>query len=253
MKVLVLGCGPAGLMAAHAAALLHHDVIIVSRKRKSPMLGAQYLHQPIPLATSPDASFVIRYQLNGTVEEYRRKIYGNKPIKSVSPEDLVGSHMGWDIRQTYDWLWVTYSEYVKHAELGPDSVDDTVRWAGADKVISTIPANWLCDQSCSFGYEMVWIAPTALLPNIPDNFVICNGNDAPAWYRCSLIAGHGNTEWPWEFQPPIEGVRTVKKPLQSNCNCRPDIVRMGRYGRWEKGVLSHSAFYETLDLLEDRI
>jgi len=27
---------------------------------------------------------------------------------------------------------------------------------------------------------------------------------------------------------------------------------MGRYGRWQKGVLAHSAYYDTLEMLEAR-
>lgn len=249
MKVLVLGCGPAGLMAAHAATILQHDVIIVSKPRKSHMKGAQYLHQPIPMAST--TAFVVRYQLVGSNDEYKYKVYGDARVDSVSPEDLTGSHMGWDIREAYDWLWGTYGDYVQPREFWhAEDVQSTIDWANADKVISTIPANVLCRERHSFPYQTILSTDQALL-EVPNNFILCNGRETPAWYRVSNIDGWGNTEWPIHTRPPIPQDRLwdVKKPIRNNCNCFPEVVRMGRYGRWEKGVLSHSAFYETLDLL----
>src|SRR4051794_1106286 len=111
-RVLVLGCGPAGLMAAHAATLAGYEPTIVSRKRKSEMYGAQYLHQPIP-EVSPDKSFHVRYELDGSVDGYRDKVYGDAWRGQVSPEDLETDHEGWDIRSTYDMLWNFYGKDVE--------------------------------------------------------------------------------------------------------------------------------------------
>src|SRR3546814_7896241 len=64
VKVLILGCGPAGLIAAHAAKRMDADFIVMSKARKSFMNGAQYLHAPIP-GVSLAEPFLINYQISG--------------------------------------------------------------------------------------------------------------------------------------------------------------------------------------------
>src|SRR4051794_14558085 len=116
MRIAVLGCGPAGLMAAHAAKVCGADVDIFSRKRKSELFGCQYLHAPIPGMTDV-APVTVRYMLNGDIEGYRRKVYGDTWDGEVSPEDLLGNHDAWDIRRTYDNLWAKYGGYIFGTEL----------------------------------------------------------------------------------------------------------------------------------------
>lgn len=250
MKVLVLGAGPAGLMAAHAAALNEDDVIICAKlARKSKMMGAQYLHAPIPLA-SQKPEFQISYVLQGgTAVDYRRKVYGTGWDGTTSPEDMTASHPAWDIREAYDWLWETYGSYVKSWDCErPSSVQDILDWAKADLSISTIPAPALCDKGHTFGYTPVFSSDKQMI-DLFDNTVICNAAENPAWYRAAKIQGWETTEWPGDIKPPISGLFEVTKPLKNNCTCYPELRRMGRYGKWQKGILSHEAFFETAKLV----
>ena len=254
LKVVVLGCGPAGLMAAHAAAMVDADIKILSMPRKSFMKGAQYLHKPIPMATPPDSTFCVRYMLEGTPEDYRKKVYGADWSGTVSPEDLAEDHLAWDIRETYDWLWSTYGDYVTPLDLREVSVKSLMamsRMQEADIVISTVPAPLLCHEKDkhAYGYTNIWSSDRPMR-QVPDNTVVCNGTTGVGWYRYAMIQGHHTVEWPGHGpKPPITPMWEVTKPLKTNCTCFPDIYRMGRYGRWAKGVLSHSAFYETAALL----
>ncbi|HEY7420289.1 MAG TPA: hypothetical protein VH593_34240, partial [Ktedonobacteraceae bacterium] len=76
IRAVVLGCGPAGLLAAHACSLNGADVRIFSLKRPSYISGAQYLHQAIPgLSGAPDGDIMITKV--GTREGYAKKVYGN--------------------------------------------------------------------------------------------------------------------------------------------------------------------------------
>lgn len=250
LKVLVLGCGPAGLMAAHAAAMEGCDIRIASKARKSHMRGAQYLHAPIPVATS-SASFRIEYTLLGTAEDYRSKVYGDEWDGTVSPEDLAETHDAWDIREAYDWLWDTYGDYVMDVDLSDKRGDfwQSTSVLEADIVISTVPATLLCRSSHTFGYTKIWSTDQPMVP-LADDRVVCNGESAPAWYRAARIQGWDTVEWSgWVQRPPITPLWEVTKPLKTNCRCLPNVHRMGRYGKWEKGVLSHSAFYETAELI----
>ena len=48
MYVIVIGCGPAGLAAVHAAHTLGAKVRIMAPKQKTPQLGPITLHRAIP-------------------------------------------------------------------------------------------------------------------------------------------------------------------------------------------------------------
>jgi hypothetical protein len=245
VKVLVLGCGPAGLMAAHAAALNDCDIIIVSKARKSFMKGAQYLHKPNP-------PFKVSYTLLGTPQQYRIKVYGDLQTP-VSPEDLLGDHEAWDIRLTYDWLWNAYGPFVKDDNLNVARVDEVLQWCKPDIAISTIPASMLCLEGHSFSSQRIWSSNQPMKP-LEDNTVVCNGENIPHWYRAARIQGWDTVEWPHYPKPPItNNLWEVEKPLMTNCTCFPDVHRMGRYGKWQKGVLSHEAYDDMIELLHQGV
>src|SRR5215472_7502892 len=104
-NVAILGCGPAGLAAATAAVNLGRKVLIISNSSKpSRQYGCQYLHAPVPGYESVHHT-VVGYHLNGTAEQYRAKVYGDKWEGRVSPEDFIGEHEAWDIRETYRHMW----------------------------------------------------------------------------------------------------------------------------------------------------
>lgn len=250
MKILILGCGPAGLIAAHSAAMHGvEDIRILSKPRKSYMNGAQYLHAPIPGISKE--SFRISYQLSGDVEGYRDKVYGD-PSVQVSPESLVGIHEAWDIREAYDELWKTYGDYVMPWEASSQSLNAELHNLKPDITISTVPAPLLCSEGHGFTSTSIW-STDRCLPALRDNTVLCNGSKDYAWYRASKIQGFENTEWPENRRPPFPSHRLwqVQKPLSTRCECFPEVIRMGRYGAWRKGVLSHEAWGDTLVAIDE--
>lgn len=252
MKVMILGCGPTGLIAAHAVARRGHDVVIASKPRKSRMNGAQYLHAPIP-GVNEKPSFTIDYQLSGSADGYRDKVYGPGSLVSVSPESLVGQAPAWDIREAYDGLWELYMRNVDVWDASPDRLLSRMRSVKPDLVISTVPAPLLCARKHAFEEARIWATEFAH-GQLSDNTVLCQGEASFPWYRSSRIQGHQNTEWPLSYKPApdmaMSRVWEVVKPIKTNCNCFPAVVRMGRYGKWTKGVLSHEAWDETNDLLD---
>ncbi|HEX4502155.1 MAG TPA: hypothetical protein VH187_13545 [Scandinavium sp.] len=265
--VAILGCGPAGLLAAHAARLMGCDITIISNKRKSSMLGAQYMHRAIPeLDLNPPVK--LSYVLQGNVDDYRAKVYGDDADESitVSPELFQGYHEAWSIRQAYNQLWKRYQAMITDDIIDQEYLLHAVN--SYDATISTIPAKQLCYQRerHMFTSVKVWIDNTWRGGDVERNkdrygtrhVVLCNGQsfdeDHPSqtgWYRTSIIYDHANTEWASDainiFMP--HGVMPVIKPLQTNCDCWPGIVRAGRYGLWQKGILSHDAFEMALGVL----
>lgn len=254
-KFAVLGIGPAGLTAAHALRSIGYKVDLYSKTNlKSELHGCQYLHAPIP-GFEDARQTLVRYALWGSPDEYRSKVYGQSWDGEVSPDELIGEHQAWDIRETYDRLWEIYPGRdcdLMPMDVNPAVLDVTVDiWKRQyDAVFSTIPATNLCGVKGwhRFNNQPIWAVGDrqeevfSIWPNKKDT-VVCNGMSHPSWYRSSLVFGMSTTEWPGEMvKPPVEGVVLVRKPLDTNCKCHPSITRVGRFGQWKKGVLVHEVF-----------
>lgn len=260
MKVAILGCGPTGMFVAHAMAQLGHDFTIYSKKRRSEMFGAQYLHQPIPGLTESDP-ITIDYQLHGTFDGYRGKVYSGQAVDSVSPQSLIGQHNAWDIREAYYKAWELYSGNIVDTR-GSDYIDarwvrNELVWNNHHVVISTIPAYHLCHDS-THKFDSARILAIGDAPergkwapdwfDCPDSTVICNGDPYTLWYRQSNIYGYRTIEWPASAQ--IDGAAIVDKPIRTDCDCfEYSIIRVGRYGKWQKGYLTHHAYYQMMGAL----
>ncbi len=86
---------------------------------------------------------------------------------------------------------------------------------------------------------------------IRDNFVICDGTPDMDWYRVANVFGYRTVEWPYnvQFADDTIAVRVVK-PLSTNCDCHPDVIRVGRYGEWSKSVLVHEVYNKVIEALK---
>lgn len=269
-KLAILGAGPAGLLSAHAAALFGVPEIHVISKASawdphypanSPLYGCQYLHASIPGLSVREAS--VAYELRGTPEGYRSKVYGPESDVRVSPEDFEGTHQAWDIRSAYAQLWNMYvvnslsGVKVVTGRVTPDNIEGMLE--NYDTIISTIPAPSICTVSKhNFGVQEIWAvgdAPDLGISapvEIENNKIVCNGTDDHRWYRASTVFGMTTVEWSGLVQPTEQAVR-VRKPLDTNCDCwEGRVIRMGRYGSWRKGILAHEVFENTRDLIQRR-
>lgn len=253
---LILGCGPSGLLAAHSLAEEGYDIRIVSKKRKSEMFGAQYLHRAIPsLGLYEDDGVQIAYLLSGSIQGYRDKVYGENWSGQVSPDEYgdEADHRGWDIRLAYNRLWSMYGDYVENVEFphGTAIQDYIAMSIGIDIVVSSLPAPAMClrREQHVFNFQGVYAIGDAPERGVfcpvqaaPENTVLCNGEPDVGWYRTAKVFGYRTAEWPWSRRPPYDGVAEVAKPLNTTCDCQPDVIRVGRYGKWQKGVLAHEAY-----------
>ena len=253
MKIAVLGCGPAGLLAAHAVnqATGGKPPEIFSRKVRSPMRGAQYLHEPIPGLTdtaSPDDE--LRYIKVGTQSGYAVKVY-NDAFAPVSWSRFEDGHVpAWDIRRAYDDLWDLWEQDIE--DIGSASVWLAEFGHTYDLVLSSVPAKALCSNpTCRFESQEVYINEQAQ-PVVHPNTIVYNGNPSTPWYRTSSVFGWGNTEWPANAMGVAvdHGAVLVHKPLWTSCDCNPNVVRLGRYGAWDKPLLTHHAYHTAKEVME---
>lgn len=257
--VAILGSGPAGLLAAHAVGLTGHPLAIFSKPVKSELSGAQFLHRSIPDLTSTDPDVEITYRLEGTPQGYREKVYGSEGSSLpgfVSFEFLKDGQTqdAWNLLGIYDRLWQFFQNNIEK-----NATEINNEWIMKNQkhfefIISTIPLPALCETNSPdrdvndtrpphiFQTQGIWLIDDQLMPT-DDNTILYNGNDSYSWYRTSNLFGHKGTEWSQQgTKPPYPGLKTGIKPIRSNCNCHPEIIRLGRFGKWEKGVLTHHAF-----------
>jgi hypothetical protein len=248
-RVVVLGCGPAGLLAAHAASLSGADVQIFSRRQKSVISGAQYLHRSVPgLLFKPDG--MVTFTKTGERDCYAKKVYGTSNIPvSWDIFEAYTSRPAWSMQKSYDLLWKMYEDAIRDYEIvQPNDVHDIVQNVNADLYITSIPLPAICEDGHFFESVDMWIAqgfwPEMVV--IPENTVIYNGHRGVAWHRASSLFGHQSMEF--GRQPVVipDGVNVIHgvKPTAHNCDCHPNWMRVGRFGQWKRGVLVHHAYEE---------
>lgn len=252
-KVLVLGCGPAGLLTAYAAGEHGADVMIYSRKERSKIFGAQWLQRGIPGLTNFIPSGNITFLMLGSAEGYAEKLYG-EPLRGSGWTDHLEEPVkrGWDLRETYDRLWNLHEPRIIHKELDAEEVGrlDFGKW---DHVFNCLPLWNICSRYRAhdddpvpvrhvFRKYKVQIQPAQKTEMMgAQNRVIYNGRPEDPWFRSSLIFGvDGGYEYPHDYA--VENATMIRKPLSTTCDCWPNIIRVGRYGAWDMHGLVHDGW-----------
>jgi hypothetical protein len=277
MTVAILGCGPTGLIAAHACAMRGIGFVVLSKKRKSQLYGSQYLHEPIPGITPEDSGELVRYVNIGTPEEYRRKTHGKFWDGIVAPEDFETEHWAWNIREAYDRLWRKYAHNIIDYEIPtrtkglvgePDYtlphpaylMDNDIDLDQFELVISTVPRKIWTTHGEDYIYSEGWALGDApeegrFVPyEIGDMTICCNGRPEVPYNRLSKVFGYSTIEWPqnvseYDLWP---GASKFIKPLRYHWNHDgpPSPVNndrwlhVGRYGKWMKGVVVTDAWHD---------
>jgi hypothetical protein len=260
LKVAIFGTGPAAMVVAQAAVLKGCKVHFMSNSlKKSDLHGCQFLHKPIyGMPVELTETTRVTYDLVGDVSGYRRKVYGDGYRGSVSVESMLGERPAYDLRATYIRLWKLHLTYGHFTPLTvtPDRLSEIHGnlFSDFDLAVSTVPAIAMCKHPDLHNFDVQEIYASGDAPKlglyapivVADDTVVCNGNPEPSWYRASRIFGHSTVEWPGGRKPPFEGVRLVKKPIGTNCDCFPRIQRLGRYGSWRKSVLVNDVFDQAM-------
>lgn len=257
--IAVLGCGPAGLLAAHALAITEMPFAIFSRIEKSKLGGAQFLHKPIPLLTEDDPEFEIDHITRGSIEDYRLKVYGPEFNLPQDPNNIMpqtGEKLaGWSLVKAYDKLWEAYKDKINADEITPAWPREHHEYFSM--VLSTVPATRMCKHPGrhQFISKPIRIA-NQCVEFIPENTIVFDGTKDRSWYRCANVMGFQSTEWaePVPKIFPFSDTVIAIKPLSTNCNCHTshtEFRRLGRRGTWSKNEFTHHAFYQTLKIVRD--
>ena len=250
--VAVLGAGPAGLMAAQAVSLQENTglAIFSATTEPSKLGGAQFLHKAIPIVCDEEPDTVVTYRVRGDEETYKRKVYGLGPVPFTSFAGVTDGQQqpAWNLIETYERLWEKFAP-----QITPGPID--ARWFETDwlkdfsYIFSSVPLPAICRAQAGlvpefhqFTSQRISVCTDPYGGPIEDNTIIYDGTDTSRFYRRSRIFGVHGTEWADAPPPGLAGVVLDTKPISTNCNCHPGIVRVGRRGTWTKGVLTHDAF-----------
>lgn len=225
----------------------------MSKKQKSNIYGAQYLHKPIPGLSSQAPDGAIKTMRVGKQEVYADRVYGNaQHVTSWAKVRPLAS--AWDLRKTYDTAWEKFRPNIMDITIAPDDVAEYT--SSFDLVISTIPAWSICMKPNQHRFNSVPILVKKEVNDVQfpyENWVVYNGTRQYDWYRASRIFGHTSAEA--RSQPRLMNLANWEsgfKVVSTNCDCHPNVVRAGRMGRWTGGVLTHHAFEATLHAIAEQ-
>jgi hypothetical protein len=251
VKVIVIGCGPAGLAAAHAAKGLGADVQILAPKKKTPQNGPLVVQRPIPGINTDHPDGTIRQVvIGGTILDYRYKLYGDINI-GINGDILKPNYHAWRLPETYQTLWDMYQDSVTDYEVPPPHMIKLHQ--EADLVVSTANAERMCSnpRRHTFISKSVAISQQGSLAGQPDNVTFFSAGERPRWVRTSKLFGVCATEWRVEDAPP--GCRIIHKPISTDCDCYPHILRTGRFGAYRNEVWIDSAYWDTYNAVDQII
>lgn len=256
-KAYILGAGPAGLVAAHAATLKGYDVEIgTNQLSPSQITGAQYLDRYIPGITEREPDGQIKFYKRGTAAGYAQKIYNNVDAPtSWDKYDDEGMYDIWYLRDVYSAMWERYKSRMFKMEVDANvmaSFMDT----DSELIVVALPLKAICSNADhAFLSQEVTVYPGfptdvgkkyEHLKDDQSNWILYNGKKKTVWYRCSRI-NHGDSV---EVSGHYTDGHMVTKPLATTCDCWkevPRVVLVGRYGTWDKNELVSGAWERVLD------
>lgn len=250
MKVAVIGCGPAGLAAAHAAVGLGADVRVFAPREKTTQRGPLLIQRAIPgINTGHPDGTIHQKVIGGSIMDYRYKLYGDVNI-GINGDILKPYYHAWRHGETYDRLWALYNDLVLNTTILPAQL--ARMHEDYDLVVSTANALDMCKVPRapihSFEHATVYVTQEHSYPGQPDNTIVFNAGLDYEWVRSSRVFGVGSTEW-LPGKAPDDAVR-IEKPISTNCNCYPHVLRTGRFGKYRNEVWIDTAYWETYEALE---
>lgn len=255
MEVAILGCGPAGLIAAHAVEKFGGEPTIISSKVKSVIPGSQYLHEPIPGLTSVYPENTVQYVRMGTAQGYAKKVYGDAD-RYTGWDNYRALYPSWNVVKAYDTLWERYEDCIINFSLHNTEdikgIIDTY-----ELIISTIPQQYLCVAEHEFVGVPYLIKPLPL-PEVDrgHDLVIYNGMFHDHWYRYSILGDRCSIETTWgQAAEQDDDWLSGTKAVSNNCDCWGEsgrLVRAGRWAEWKHGVLLHDVYHRVKEVMNGR-
>lgn len=243
-NIAILGCGPAGLLAAAAVDRAGHNPVIFSHKQKSVIPGSVYLHRSVPYLTTAYPDNYVQYVRLGDEAGYAKKVYGDES-RATGWQNYFQIYPSWNAVKAYDILWDKYESAIVPTNINHERMREIV--LGYEKTITTLPAPSVCfNNDHKFDGAAYWIKTLPVPPmDAHKDVVVYNGLPGDLWYRWSVLSGVCSIEstFPlWAGGDP--DTRMGTKATGSNCGCwlSTRVVKAGRWAQWRHGVLLNDAY-----------
>jgi hypothetical protein len=243
-KIAVLGCGPAGLLAAWAVEQTGHEPNIISRKEKSIIPGSVYLHRRVPDLTAVYPENHVQYIRLGNEQDYARKVYGDAS-RATGWQNYFQRYPSWNAVKAYDKLWNHFENRIVDRHLDFEKMREIV--LGHVRTITTLPAPATCfHPEHKFDGAGYWIKTLPVPPlDVNKDLVVYNGLPGDLWYRWSVLSGVCSVESThplWADEDPDVTMGT--KATSNTCDCWNSnlVVKAGRWAEWRHGVLLNDAY-----------
>jgi hypothetical protein len=263
MKVVILGTGPDGLLAAHAADMAGVKFTLYGSRTPAEILGAQYLREPIPGMTLETA--LIEHNLEGDLKDYWHKAFGiesNDPLwfngANVTENPGLGGDIevpgnrswteyAWNLRECYERLWAAYANEIyqinnenRSSRIHPESpfVAETLK--PFDLVINTWPRPKWAGPGDVFERRTLWRMTGTEVPIQlkADNTIIYDATKDVGLSSMAKVFGHSAIEWPGGHKPPIDNLASVEVPisLKQGKSGYPglNLVHLGSLATWDR-------------------
>jgi hypothetical protein len=248
-NVGVLGCGPTGLLVAHAVEQAGHVPHIISEKKKSIIPGSQHLHGPVPGVTQPYPEGTIQFVRIGTAEEYARKVYGDA-TRETGWDNYLQVYPSWNVLKAYDKLWEHFEDDISDHLVMLEDMPDLIEMY--DVLVTTIPMWGICkNPEHNFVNQEYWLKRLPTPEADKDHeIVVYNGLRSDHWYRWSILGGlcsMETTAWTGTDETWEQGVKAV----ENDCDCWPTVHRCGRWAEWRHGVTMYKSYLKATRIMEE--
>ena len=247
----VLGCGPTGLLVAHAIEQAGHVPHIISEKKKSDIPGSQHLHGPVPGVTPQYPEGTIQFVRIGTAGEYARKVYGDEK-RETGWDNYWQVYPSWNVIKAYDTLWERFEDDISDMKVERTDIPELLYMY--DMVISTIPHWLLCERPGDhvFRNQQYWIRRLPTPEADKDHeIVVYNGLRSDHWYRWSILGGLCSIETTSWMDTGSDDWEEGIKAIDNNCDCWPTIHRCGRWAEWTHGVTMYKSYQKATEIMEE--
>ncbi len=258
MRIAILGAGPSGMMAAHAASECGNyvDIFDADPNKSKRNAGVFFLHDSCNLPLTPTSIQQRLLGAEGQSDEsvasaYGHKVYGVPSVKSSVLQ--VRSHlwvMGFNSGEAINMLWDLYGNQVQNKAIqGLNDIGGLLR--EYDKVISTIPLHHIY-SGLDYESATLWVK-SGQAPE-DESWILYNINENCDWYRCSAIWGTFTMEYGAGHIPirrdGYNYFEVTKVVGRRNIPAHSErLLFTGRYGAWDKTILTHTVYDRVLEWL----